>query len=54
MSHKEQQTQFENELIAVIERFKAEYDLTCADAIGVIETVKLSLHRQQHDAEDEE
>lgn len=55
MSHKEQQSQLETELTAVVNRFRAEYDLTLADAIGTIEIVKLCLFREQMETlEDDE
>lgn len=47
MSHSEQQEQLESELTAVIKRFRSEYDLTLADAVGTIEVVKLCLFREQ-------
>lgn len=47
MSHKEQQAALESELNAVVRRFRSEYDLTLADAIGTIEVVKLCLFREQ-------
>lgn len=54
MSHKEQQAALEHELTAVITRFRSEYDLTLADAIGTLEVVKLCLFKDQMEDQDEE
>lgn len=34
---------FEKELSSLIERFRLEYELTYAEAVGVLETAKLTL-----------
>lgn len=45
MNHREQSQQFQVELNRLIDRFRAEYDLSLAQAIGVLEVVKLDLWR---------
>lgn len=45
---------FECELNALVERFRHEYDLTYAEAVGVLELVKLGLCVEfQNDDEDD-
>jgi uncharacterized protein YejL (UPF0352 family) len=47
MDQNEQIDHLANELVAVINRFRAEYDLTLAAAIGTLEVVKLELFTQE-------
>jgi hypothetical protein len=54
MSHKDQQAALEHELAKVVNRFRDEYDLTIADAIGVLEVVKLCLFKEQVDILDDD
>lgn len=53
MNHKDQISHFANELRAVVNRFKAEYELCIADAIGTIEVVKLELFAEQTKIDEE-
>lgn len=50
MSEKEQIQAFEAELRSVIKRFRAEYDLSFASALGTIECVKLELWLEQKES----
>lgn len=54
MDHHEQQEALETELRGVIARFRTEFNLSLADAVGTIECVKLELFRDQmRDIEDD-
>lgn len=54
MTSQEQQDAFNNDLQALILRYTNEFDLTLADAIGVIEVVKFSLILQQFENVDDD
>jgi hypothetical protein len=43
MTEKEQIDRFSQELVALIYRYRAEYELTLASAVGVLEVVKHEL-----------
>jgi hypothetical protein len=47
MSEKEQIDRFSKELVALINRYRAEYELTLASAVGVLEVVKHELIHEQ-------
>lgn len=49
MSHKEQVAALERDLHALIDRYRSEFDLTLADAIGTLEVVKLAVWKSQID-----
>lgn len=46
MSEQEQAQHLANELSAVIDRFRAEYDISYATAIGCLEIIKMDLFRE--------
>ena len=48
MSEPEQIDAFAADLRKVVDRYRAEFDLTVAAAIGTIETIKLELFLEQH------
>lgn len=52
MSDKEQAQALVNELHAVINRFRVEYDLNYANAIGCLEMVKLDLYWEGQDGDE--
>lgn len=53
--NEEPETQLVNELQRVINRFRAEYDIKYAAAIGCLEMVKLDLYQEGREMmEDEE
>lgn len=54
MSEREQILHLEGELHAVINRFQAEYDLSFASAIGVLEVLKWQLIQRQDRLIDED
>jgi hypothetical protein len=56
VSESEQIKAFVGELQAVVERFRNEFDLPMASAIGCLEVVKLAIFEEimQSDEEDEE
>lgn len=44
MDHRDQITAFENDLKALIYRYRSEFELTVAAAIGTLELAKLNLY----------
>jgi hypothetical protein len=46
MSEQEQAQHLVNELTAVIDRFRSEYDINYATAIGCLEIIKMDLYRE--------
>lgn len=53
MTDPEQTSAFAADLWRVIERYRAEFNLTLATAIGTLEVVKLELFREQTEDKDE-
>ena len=53
MTQNEQIARFAAELHALINRYRAEYDLTLASAIGTMEVVKLELFNQEAEEKEE-
>lgn len=54
MTEPEQINHLGNELHALLRRFKNEYNMTVASAIGCMEVVKMELFLEQRDASDDE
>lgn len=55
MTHQEQIHAFTAELMGVLDRFRSEFDLPTASAIGCLEMVKLSVfHQAMKDQDDDE
>ena len=46
MTQTEQTTAFINDLEAVIDRYRAEFDMNCASVIGALEIIKLSIFNE--------
>jgi len=47
MTQIQQTNAFQNDLTKLIERYRSEFDLSLASAIGVLEIVKLDLYTDQ-------
>lgn len=54
MTQNTQQDQFYLELNNLIDRFRSEYDLTVASAVGVLEVVKMELFMGEMEQNEEE
>lgn len=54
MTQEEQQDAFANDLWALIDRYRDQFDLTVASAIGVIETVKMQVLMEETTTEVED
>lgn len=48
MSGLEQTQAFQGELTKVVDRFRSEFELTVAQAVGVLEVVKLELWMEEY------
>lgn len=53
MSHQEQIRAFSNDVSALIDRYAAEFNLTVADAVGVLEMAKLDLWNRERPKDEE-
>jgi len=53
MNNKDQIFAFESDLNALIDRYRSEFELSLAAAVGVLEVVKLTLWKEQLDSEEE-
>ena len=54
MNNREQTTAFYNELTAVVTRFSQEFNLSVAEAIGVVEMVKSDIIQSAKEAHEDE
>lgn len=54
MSHQEQINAFSKDIEAVIERYRREFELTVAAAVGVLELAKLDLWNAERPKGDDE
>lgn len=49
MTGREQTQAFRDELAKVVDRFRCEFELTVAQAVGVLEVVKLELWMEEYE-----